>query len=52
VPCGLDAEGLPVGLQVVGPPQGEEQVLGFAARLQEARPIGLPALATAPVREK
>jgi amidase len=50
VPCGLDAEGLPVGLQVVGPPQGEETVLALASRIQEARPIGLPAVSAAPVK--
>jgi amidase len=42
VPCGLDPEGLPVGVQVVGPPQGEEAVLALAAAVQAARPIGLP----------
>jgi amidase len=45
VPCGLDAEGLPVGLQIVGPPQGEEGVLALAKQVQEIRPIGLPDLA-------
>ncbi len=44
VPCGLDGEGLPVGLQVVGPPLGEERVLGLCARIQEAYPIGGPNL--------
>ena len=44
VPCGLDGEGLPVGLQVVGPPLGEERVLGLCARIQEAYPIGGPDL--------
>jgi amidase len=42
VPCGLDPEGLPVGLQIVGGPFGEEAVLALAARVQEAYPIGLP----------
>jgi Asp-tRNA(Asn)/Glu-tRNA(Gln) amidotransferase A subunit family amidase len=42
VPCGLDPEGLPVGLQVVGQPLGEERVLGIAAAIQAANPIGLP----------
>ena len=42
VPAGLDREGLPVGLQIVGPPQGEEAVLALARVLQDARPIGLP----------
>jgi amidase len=31
VPAGLDAEGMPVGLQVVGGAQGEERVLALAA---------------------
>ena len=44
VPAGLDGNGLPVGLQVVGPPMGEEPVLGLAATVQEARPIGSPPL--------
>jgi amidase len=42
VPCGLDSEGLPVGLQIVGRPFGEEAVLALAATVQEACPIGLP----------
>ena len=42
VPCGL-ADGFPVGLQIVGRPQGEESVLALAAEVQRARPIGLPA---------
>ena len=44
VPCGLDDEGLPVGLQIVGPPAGEERVLGLCARIQEMYPIGCPDL--------
>ena len=44
VPCGLDDEGLPVGLQIVGPPAGEEKVLGLCARIQERCPIGYPDL--------
>ncbi len=35
VPCGFTHDGLPVGLQIVGPPRGEAQVLA-AARLFEA----------------
>jgi amidase len=42
VPAGLDGEGLPVGLQIVGPPRGEENTLALAHLIQEARPIGLP----------
>ena len=44
VPAGLDSGGLPVGLQVVGGPQGEEHVLAVAQEIQRARPIGLPPL--------
>ncbi len=44
VPCGLDGEGLPVGLQIAGPPLGEEGVLALAAQVQAAHPIGLPPL--------
>jgi amidase len=44
VPAGLDSEGLPVGMQIVGPPQSEEAVLGLARLIQEGRPIGLPGL--------
>ena len=41
VPCGLDEAGLPVGLQVVGPPRGEERVLALARQIQQALPIDL-----------
>lgn len=44
VPAGLDANGLPVGLQIVGPPRSEEKVLAVAAAIQERRPIALPTL--------
>ncbi len=44
VPCGLDENGLPVGMQVVGPPLSEERVLGVCARIQEMIPIGGPGL--------
>jgi len=42
VPAGLDPNGLPVGIQVVGPPMGEESVLALAGRIEELRPIGQP----------
>ena len=42
VPCGLDPEGLPVGLQVVGRPEGEEDVLALAGLVQQLNPIGRP----------
>lgn len=42
VPAGLDRQGLPVGLQIVGPPFGEERVLAVAAEVERHCPIGLP----------
>ena len=42
VPAGLDSNGLPVGVQVVGPPMGEESVLALARRIEQIRPIGRP----------
>jgi Asp-tRNA(Asn)/Glu-tRNA(Gln) amidotransferase A subunit family amidase len=41
---GLDSERLPVGLQIVGRPFGEEAVLALAAKIQEACPIRLPSV--------
>lgn len=41
-PAGLDASGLPVGMQIVGPQLGEETVLAFARAFQEANSVGLP----------
>jgi amidase len=43
-PCGLDSEGLPVGLQIVGRPFGEETVLALAGAVQRVNPIGPPPL--------
>jgi amidase len=42
VPCGLDAAKMPVGLQIVGRPRSEEDVLALAGRVQVMNPIGLP----------
>jgi amidase len=39
VPAGLDANGLPVGLQIVGKPFGEESLLTLAAAIERLRPI-------------
>src|SRR5437016_4016763 len=44
VPCGLDPDGLPVGLQIVGKPFGEETVLALASQVQRLHPIGRPPL--------
>lgn len=35
VPAGLTVDGLPIGLQIVGPPHGEDRVLAAAALLEE-----------------
>lgn len=40
VPAGLDANRLPVGLQIVGRRHREEQVLALAAKVEKMRPIG------------
>ncbi|MBI36725.1 MAG: amidase [Alphaproteobacteria bacterium] len=41
VPCGFTSSGLPVGLQLVGKPRGEAQLLSFAAKLEEIVDLGL-----------
>lgn len=40
VPAGLDANRLPVGLQIIGRRHREEQVLALAAKVEKMRPIG------------
>jgi amidase len=42
VPCGL-ADGMPVGMQIVGKPEGEEAVLALGTALEANCPIGHPA---------
>jgi aspartyl-tRNA(Asn)/glutamyl-tRNA(Gln) amidotransferase subunit A len=42
VPCGLTGEGLPAGLQIVGPARGEAQVLRAARAYETAAPWALP----------
>jgi amidase len=44
VPSGLDAQNMPVGLQIVGRQFGEEAVLALAAEVQRLVPIGRPLL--------
>ena len=34
IPCGFDANGLPLGVQIVGPPFGERLVLDVAQRFE------------------
>jgi len=38
VPCGWTSEGLPVGIQVVGPRYGDGTVLGLCAQYEKAQP--------------
>jgi len=45
VPCGLSAEGLPIGLQVIGRPHHEEQVLAIGAAVERCFPFAFPPLA-------
>ncbi len=40
VPCGFTASGLPVGLQLIGKPRGEAELLSFAATLEEILALG------------
>ncbi len=38
LPLGTDSSGLPIGVQLVGPPHGEDVILGLAAQLEQVRP--------------
>ena len=42
VPAGLSRNGLPVGLQIVGPRLSEPRVLALAKHVQATNPIGWP----------
>jgi amidase len=35
LPCGFTAEGLPVGLQIAGPPRSEARILSAAKVLED-----------------
>jgi aspartyl-tRNA(Asn)/glutamyl-tRNA(Gln) amidotransferase subunit A len=46
VPCGLDPQGLPVGLQLVAPPFAESRLLAAAHAVEAVLGrVGAPALA-------
>ena len=47
IPCGLTQDGLPIGLQLVGPMFGDALVLRAARAYETARPIPRPTLAPA-----
>jgi amidase len=38
IPAGFDADGLPVGVQLVGRPADEATIIRLAAQLETARP--------------
>ena len=38
LPCGMTADGRPVGLQIVGKPQGEHALLAAAAAFERTHP--------------
>ena len=51
IPCGMTAAGLPIGLQISGPPWADQRVLQFARAFEEATcwhenrpPIGMFAM--------
>ena len=44
IPCGLTSDGLPIGLQIVGPMFGDALVLRAARAYESARPIPKPRL--------
>ena len=38
LPLGMSRSGLPIGVQLVGPPRGERTILGLASQLEESLP--------------
>jgi len=46
IPCGLTSDGLPIGLQFVGPMFGDALVLRAARAYENVRPIPRPRLDT------
>ncbi len=47
IPCGLTPDGLPAGLQIVGPMFDDVRVLNAAAAYEAVHPIALPPMANA-----
>ena len=50
IPCGLTSDGLPIGLQLVGPMFGDALVLRACRAYESVRPIPRPSLAWAEAR--
>jgi aspartyl-tRNA(Asn)/glutamyl-tRNA(Gln) amidotransferase subunit A len=50
VPCGFTSEGLPVGLQVIGPIYGDALVLRACRAFERVHPVRLPDMAKLPHR--
>ena len=48
MPCGFTPNGLPVGLQLIGPPRGEARLLRVALELEER--FGVPATPIDPIK--
>jgi aspartyl-tRNA(Asn)/glutamyl-tRNA(Gln) amidotransferase subunit A len=44
IPCGLTSDGLPIGLQIVGPMFGDALVLRAARAYESGNPIAMPDL--------
>jgi aspartyl-tRNA(Asn)/glutamyl-tRNA(Gln) amidotransferase subunit A len=44
IPCGLTSDGLPIGLQLVGPMFGDALVLRAARAYESVRPVARPAM--------
>jgi len=44
LPCGWSSDGLPIGLQIVGPWYGDRRVLALASHLERERPCARPML--------
>ena len=42
LPCGWSSDGLPLGLQIVGPWHADRRVLALAAHLERERPCARP----------
>jgi len=39
IPCGFDSDGMPIGLQLIGAPLGEDVIIRAAAAFEAERPF-------------